>query len=174
MAYPPYGFWPMATSALTLGGGIGRPIPWPMTPSSSGQIDIAPGVSLPGSAVNFRFARSGGPGGQNVNKLNTKAVLSVELDDLAEALPPAAIERLRRMAGHWLVNEAIVIASDEHRSQIANRNACLERLRELIVKARARPRKRKPTRPTKGSVERRIEAKKQRGQTKRERRRRFE
>jgi len=135
-----------------------------------GQIDLAPGVTLPAAALRFRYTGSSGPGGQNVNKLNTKAVLTVQLDDLAKVLTPAAVQRLRRLAGHQLVGDAIVIAGDEHRSQVANRDACIERLRELVTKARRRPRKRKPTRPTRASKERRLEHKKQRGRIKRQRR----
>ncbi len=145
-----------------------------MSDDTGKQVELIPGVRAPAAALRFRYARSSGPGGQNVNKLNTKAVLSVDPADLAGVLSPGAIQRLRRLAGHQLVNDQIVIASDEHRSQIANRNACRERLGELIRRARVRPTKRKPTRPTRGSVERRIDAKKQRGERKRQRRRRFD
>ncbi len=142
--------------------------------SNTGQLELAPGIVVTGDVVSFRYARSSGPGGQNVNKLNTKAILTVELADLAKVMSGAAIGRLKRLAGHQRVNDALVIASEEHRSQIANRNECLQRLRELLVKARRPPRKRKPTRPTRASVERRLDAKKQRGQTKRQRRQRFD
>jgi ribosome-associated protein len=139
-----------------------------------GQIELAKGVALPAAALRFRYTASSGPGGQNVNKLNTKAVLTVRLDDLAEVLTPAAMQRLRQLAGHHLAGEALVIAGDEHRSQSANREACLDRLRALVIQARRRPRKRRPTRPTRASQERRIEHKKQRSRIKRQRRGRYD
>lgn len=132
-------------------------------------VDLAPGVALPRRALNYQFARSGGPGGQNVNKLNTKAQLTVPLDELADVLPPDAMHRLKRMAGPWLADDRLVIESQEHRSQIANRDACLGKLSDLVARARRRPRPRKPTKPTRASKERRIDAKKRRGQTKRDR-----
>lgn len=137
---------------------------------SPAQIDIAPGVSLSPGQLQWRFARSSGPGGQNVNKLNTKAVLTVHLAELDEQLAAGAARRLRRQARSYLVGESIRLTSEESRSQHANRQACLDKLRQLIVRAQVQPKKRKPTRPTRGSVERRIDAKKQRGEVKRQRR----
>jgi len=137
---------------------------------------IAPGVRLPAGALQFRFDRSGGPGGQHVNKLNTKATLTVDMAHLADALPAGVVARLKRLGGRYLADEdeRLVIESQTHRSQIANRKACLAKLRDLIVRARAAPKRRKPTRPTRGSVERRLQHKKERGQIKAERKRRFE
>lgn len=135
----------------------------------SGHIEIAPGVTLPAGRLDFAYSRSSGPGGQNVNKLNTRATLTVALDDLAEPLHPAALRRLRDLAGQYLADDRLVISSQEHRSQIANRDECLEKLRHLIVRARARPKKRRPTQRTRGSIERRLGRKKQRGQIKRTR-----
>ena len=133
---------------------------------------IAPGVHLPDGKLQFTFARSGGPGGQNVNKLNTKATLTVQIADLAEQLTPGAIERLKRLGKRYLVDddERLVIDSEEHRSQTANRQTCLDKLRALIIRAKARPKVRKPTKPTRASKERRIDEKKQRGKRKDERR----
>lgn len=139
---------------------------------SNEAIEIGPGVSVPLSVVRFQFARSGGPGGQSVNKLNTKAIMTVRVEDLSGYLPPGVIGRLESLAGAHLTEERVLqFSSEEHRSQIANRKACIEKLRQLIVRARHRPRPRHKTKPTRGSVERRLEAKKKRGSIKAVRRR---
>jgi len=134
------------------------------------QITIAPGITVPASALRFTFARSGGPGGQNVNKLATQATLTISLDDLAAVLPPSALARLKHHAARYLAgDDRLIIASSESRSQLANRKACLTKLRELVVAARHRPKRRKPTRPSRRAIQRRLDAKKQRGQQKRSR-----
>ncbi|MFA9477354.1 alternative ribosome rescue aminoacyl-tRNA hydrolase ArfB [Phycisphaerales bacterium AB-hyl4] len=130
----------------------------------------APGVSLPVSALRFTFSRGGGPGGQNVNKLNTRATLSVPLEALAAAMPADAFERLKTKAGARLTADAIVISAADSRSQLANRRACLSRLRHLLIESLHRPRRRRATRPSRGVIERRLKAKKSQGQRKHERR----
>lgn len=127
---------------------------------------VAPGIVIPSTLLRFTYARSSGPGGQNVNKLNTKAVLMVELAALAEYLPTYAVAKL---TPHTDTAGQLQFTSQEHRSQIANRDQCIEKLREALVRALHRPRKRKPTKPTAGSKRRRIEQKKQRGELKRRR-----
>lgn len=131
---------------------------------------LAPGVFVDPGALGFRAVRSTGPGGQNVNKRSTKVELRVELD--AIPLDRGARARLRRLAGSRL-NAAgeIVITSDEERSQKRNRSACLERLREMVARALVKPIPRKKTRPSRGSVERRLKAKRKRGEVKRTRKR---
>jgi ribosome-associated protein len=135
-----------------------------------GLVDVAPGVRLPPAALVFSFSSSSGPGGQNVNKRATKAELRVRAD--AIPLPARARERLVLLAGRRL-NDAgeIVIVADEHRSQGQNRSECLERLRELLVAAMAVPRIRRKTRPSKGSVERRLAEKERRADRKQSRQR---
>ena len=137
-----------------------------MTEPATSSIRIAPGVDLPSSALRYRFVRSRGPGGQNVNKVNSKAVLRVALDDLSPHLDPAVIHRLRLLAGRRLVDDELLIDSDEHRSQLANRRACLDKLRHLILRATVRPRPRKPTRPTRSAIQQRLAAKKRRSRQK--------
>ena len=135
-----------------------------------GQIDIAPSVTLPAAALRFRYARSSGPGGQNVNKLNTKATLTIALDDLAAVLPAPVMTRLTRACARYIAGDRFIITCQENRTQIANKNACLDRLRQLIVRAQVRPRKRKPTRPTRSSVENRLESKRRNAAVKKQRR----
>ncbi len=134
-------------------------------------LEIAPGLTLPGGAWRFHYARSSGPGGQNVNKVNTKVCLQVDLETLLDALGPDAAARLRTIAGRCLTHRHFLITSDEHRSQEANRRACLSRLRRMLVQARTRPRVRRATRPTRAAVERRLQGKHRRGQIKSLRRR---
>jgi len=125
------------------------------------------------AAIDFTFVRGSGPGGQHVNKTSTKAQLRVMLADL-HGLDDAAIGRLRSLAGSHLVGdgaeEALLIADHSTRSQADNRDACLARLKTLVSMAAKRPKVRKPTKPTRGSKERRLEAKKREGEKKRMRR----
>jgi ribosome-associated protein len=138
-------------------------------PAAPSGIELAPGIRVPESALAFSFASSSGPGGQNVNKRATKAELRIRLADLP--LPPDAAPRLAALAGRRLTDDGeLVISSDEQRSQMQNRAACLERLRELLVRALARPKRRRPTRPSRGSIERRLEAKRTASDRKRARR----
>lgn len=134
--------------------------------AESGDIQISPRLSLPAAVVQFRYARSSGPGGQNVNKLNTKATLTVRLDDLAACLPADAMSRFKRIAKAHLTEAGLQISSEESRSQRANRQACLERLATLVRSALVRPKKRKPTKPTRASKERRLKQKQTRGERK--------
>jgi len=133
-------------------------------------IDLAPGVWLAPADAQFRFVRSGGPGGQSVNKTATKAELRVAVGDII-GLDAHARRRLRRAAGQRLTkDDVLVIQSEQHRTQRDNRRACLERLAELVQRAATRPKKRKPTRPSRSAVEKRIKEKKQTGEKKRQRR----
>ncbi|MHC4427342.1 MAG: alternative ribosome rescue aminoacyl-tRNA hydrolase ArfB [Planctomycetota bacterium] len=136
----------------------------------AGAVELAAGVWVRPDDVRYTYARSGGPGGQAVNKLSTRAQLRVALADI-KGLDEQAADRLRRLAGRR-VNQAgeLVLDSDEHRSQLANRRACLKRLRALVGEAVVGPRPRTPTRPTRASVERRLAQKRRRGRAKETRR----
>jgi ribosome-associated protein len=137
--------------------------------NTSGTLELAPGVHAPPAALRFQFARSSGPGGQNVNKLNTKAELWLRPDDL-QGLTPRALDRLRRLAGKRLTTEGeIHIASDTERGQEGNRQAALQRLRELIIQAKVEPKPRRKTRPSKAARERRLQSKRRRSQIKQNR-----
>ncbi len=130
------------------------------------MLQINDKISIEDKLIQIKFVRSSGPGGQNVNKVNTCAQLSFDLKN-CEVLPPAVKNRLKRLAGSRLTSqEEIQIESDCFREQSRNRQDCLNRLREMIQKALIRPKIRISTKPTKASRQRRLDAKKQRGRVK--------
>jgi len=137
-----------------------------------GEIRIGPGVMLPKSALVFSFARSSGPGGQSVNKLNTKAHLHVKLEELGRVLSDHALQRLRKLARSRInVRDELVLSSSISRSQRLNRQACLDRLGELVLRANAPVIKRKRRRISKLQREKRLEGKHRRSLTKQSRKR---
>jgi len=138
----------------------------PTPPRAPGGDEIAPGVYAPPGAVRLQFSRSGGPGGQNVNKLNTKAELWVQLDALT-GLTPAARARLAHLAGRRLTAAGEVhLVSETERGQEGNRAAVMQRLREMVVRAKVEPKPRRKVKPSRAAKARRMEGKKRRGQIK--------
>jgi ribosome-associated protein len=139
------------------------------TPPPAG-IELAPGIRAPEAAMRFQYARSSGPGGQNVNKVNTKAELWVPLDAIT-GLSERARRRLVAIAGRRLTAAGeLHIAADTERTQESNREAVLDRLRQLLLEALHEPKPRRKTKPSKASKRRRVEAKRRRGETKARRR----
>ena len=121
--------------------------------------------------LRFTFVRAQGPGGQSVNKVSTAAQLRVAVRAL-RGLSAAAANRLRDLAGRRLTREdELILVSRRHRSQLDNRRACIERLRDLVARAAKPPVPRKKTKPTRASKQRRLDAKKKRSETKSLRRR---
>ena len=120
---------------------------------------INSGIIIPAAEIVLSYARSAGPGGQNVNKVNSKAVLRWNVSQTG-SLPSAAKNRfLERYSTR--INQAgeVVLASDQHREQLRNVSECYEKLRQLILAILVAPRPRIKTRPSRGSVERRLQKK---------------
>jgi len=115
------------------------------------------------------FSRSGGPGGQNVNKVNTKVTLRLQVGKL-DGLSEGELERVKLVLANKITNEGeIVIASEEERSQRINLERAYFRMEAIIASAARLPKKRQPTKPSKAARERRLEAKKKQGVKKAER-----
>lgn len=131
------------------------------------SIEIAPGVYIPKGILQFQYARSSGPGGQSVNKLNTKAILSVSLEDLSYYLQAGTFQRLKLIAKNRISQDGELQISDQQsRSQHANRENCITRLSELVIKAQHVPKFRRKTKKSKASIRRRLDGKTRRSQIK--------
>jgi ribosome-associated protein len=131
------------------------------------MIPVTAQISIDEREIGETFVRASGPGGQNVNKLSTAVQLRFDARH-SPSLAPEVRARLERLAGWRLTRDGvIVIIAQRHRTQARNRRDALDRLIDLIRQAAVVPVKRRPTRPTKASRERRIEGKKRRGGVKR-------
>ena len=128
---------------------------------------------IPASELAIGFARSGGPGGQNVNKVESKVELRwqpAESEALAALGETQRDWVLSRLARRLTTAGELVVTSSKTRDQAKNREDARAKLAAIVREGMSRPRARKPTRPTRGSVERRVREKKRRGETKRVRR----
>ena len=131
------------------------------------DLRVSPMLTLPGAELEWRFSRSGGAGGQHVNTTDSRVELSW---NVASSGALSAVQRARalRSLRAQLVDGVLTVAASERRSQLRNREIARNRLAETIAAAIAPPPPpRRPTRPSKASQQRRVEAKKRRGQTKR-------
>ena len=135
-----------------------------------GRIDLGHGAAVPESALRLQYSRSSGPGGQNVNKVNTRAQLWVAVSAIT-GLRESAVARLRRLAGQRItIADELHLVAETERTQEGNRGAVLDRLRLLIAEAVKEPKRRKKTKPSRGSKERRLKGKKVSGEIKSKRR----
>jgi len=135
----------------------------------SGPLVIRDGIVIPESELTWHAVRSSGPGGQNVNKVSTKVVLVFDFER-SPLLSDAARARLRGLAGRYLDAEGrLAIKSDKTRDQLKNLADAGEKLRACVEEALREPKRRRPTRRTRGSNERRLEGKRVVSTKKRER-----
>jgi ribosome-associated protein len=129
------------------------------------MLRISRDLSIDENDIEIGFVRASGPGGQNVNKVSTAAQL--RFDTTKIVLPADARQRLARLAGSRMTKDGvIVIQAYRFRTQERNRADAIERLVEMLREAMVRPTPRRPTRPTLGSKQRRLEGKKRRGDIK--------
>jgi ribosome-associated protein len=130
------------------------------------DLQITSRIVIPDEELAFAFARSSGPGGQNVNKVNSKATLRWNVT-ASTSLPYDVRARFLKLYASRLTNDGeILITSQESRDQPKNIAICLEKLRGMIQQVLTPPKKRRPTKPTKGSKQRRLNEKKQRSEVK--------
>jgi ribosome-associated protein len=138
--------------------------------SASGPLRVRPDLVLPADEIEVSYTRSGGPGGQNVNKVESCAILRFSISN-SRTLSEDQKRRLRAVLGSRITSEEeILIRADRHRERRRNEGDARDRLATVLSKALLPPRIRKPSRPSRGSVERRLESKRRRSTTKRARR----
>jgi ribosome-associated protein len=136
----------------------------------AGPLRVTRSVIIPEGELRWRFSRSSGPGGQSVNTADSRVELRLDLRTTTALGPIQRARALERLSGR-LVDGVLSVTASEHRSQLRNREAALERLAGILAEALAPPPpRRRPTRPRKAAVERRLADKKRRAQTKRLRR----
>jgi ribosome-associated protein len=134
------------------------------------MLQVTTRIVISDDELRFSFARSSGPGGQNVNKVNSKATLHWN-PGASAALPDDVRQRFLTRFASRLTNEGdVVIMSQQSRDQPKNIALCLEKLKQMIGEVLAPPKKRRPTKPTKGSKLRRLNEKKRRSDVKANRR----
>lgn len=131
---------------------------------------LSSGKEIPETEFEFSFARSGGPGGQNVNKVNSKAVLHWDITNSPNISEPMKKRFLAKYASRLTLEGVLVLSSQQHRDQITNVEECLEKLREMLESVISPPVVRKPTKVSKAAKERRTEKKREVGKKKQQRR----
>jgi ribosome-associated protein len=137
------------------------------------MLDVAPHIRIPLDEFEFTFARSSGPGGQNVNKVNSKAVLRWNPTTSPNLRDDVRQRFLNRFRSRLTTEGELVLSSERFRDQRQNIDDCLEKVREMLTAVARPPKTRKKTKPSRASKERRLEGKR-RDSAKKQNRRRFE
>lgn len=137
--------------------------------TSADQLRVNAELAIPRRELRFTFVRSSGPGGQNVNKVASKAVLRWSVRDTDSLPEPVRTRLLSRAARQINDRGELVLTSQRYRDQQRNIDDCLDKLRRLILSVAKPPKKRKKTRPTRASKEHRLQQKRQAGEKKRRR-----
>jgi ribosome-associated protein len=128
-------------------------------------------VVIPGTAIEWQFARSGGPGGQHVNRTSTKAMLRFDLARSPHLPDDVRRRMVARVGSRLAADGTLVITSQVHRDQARNVADCIDRLSDLVRRSLAPPKRRRETRTPRSAIADRLDSKKRRAQTKRLRRR---
>jgi ribosome-associated protein len=134
------------------------------------MLEITPTLRVALTEFEWSYARSGGPGGQNVNKVATKAVLRWDVTHSPSVPDDVRARFLAQNQGRLTTEGMFITSSNRTRSQLQNKQDCLDLVAALLLAATRVPRRRKKTRPSRASKERRLQAKKQRSATKARRR----
>ncbi|MEN6386807.1 MAG: alternative ribosome rescue aminoacyl-tRNA hydrolase ArfB [Phycisphaerales bacterium] len=131
-------------------------------------------IQIPESELEFKTSRSSGPGGQNVNKLNTKVAVIVDIQNCSFLNDQQKHIILHKLSHRLTKDNRLIVESQRFRTQRANRDFAIEKLKDLIEAALRKPKKRKLTKPSYSSVEKRLNQKKKRSEIKKYRDKRFE
>lgn len=144
-----------------------------MQDSSESILYISDALQIPYGEFDLAFIRSGGPGGQHVNKTSTQVELRFDLAHSPSISDADRAWLMKRLSTKIDSEGVLIIRAQEHRSQMQNRKAAIARLGDMLSEAIRRPKPRKKSRPSKGAIERRLESKKKASETKQRRQEKF-